>query len=159
MAKTYGLKFGSGDPRTNTGLAPTFILFYNPISGATAVPPGISEIYSGSGIYNFTYGPTSPIAFLVDGAGSLSTVDRYITGTLDPIQAVDEKVGTLSDSIGSTSTDPASLLAYAKRNLEWNEGNATYNKSTTLWDVYSRGSTTLLREKTLTNTTSQATKT
>lgn len=155
--KTYGLKFGSGDPRINTGLSPTFLLFLNPLTGTTATPPGITEVFTGSGIYNFTYGPTTPIQFLVDGAGSLSSVDRYITGVLDPIQAVDEKVGTLSDSFGATNADPGSLLGYAKRNLEFNEGNKVYNKSTGKWDVYNRGSTTLLVEKTLTNTTTQAT--
>lgn len=158
MAKTYGLKFGSGDPRVNTGLAPTFLIFYNPVNGQTAVPPGISEMLSGSGIYNFTYGPTTPIQFLIDGAGSLNSVDRYITGILDPIQAVDEKVGTSLDSYGTTLTDPSTLFGHAKRRMEWDEGAATYNKSTAIWDVYSRGSSTLLQEKSLTNTVTQSTK-
>lgn len=159
MAKTYGLKFGAGDPRINTGLSPSFILFYSPTLGTTLPPPGISEVLTGSGIYNFIYGPTTAISFLVDGAGSLSTVDRYITGILDPIQAVDEKVGAITDSYGSTGIDPSTLMGYAKRNQEFQEGNAVFTKATGLWDIYSRGSTALLREKSLTNTTSQATKT
>jgi hypothetical protein len=159
MAKQYGLKFGSGDPRINTGLTPTFLIFFSPTTGQTIAPPGISESLAGSGLYTFVYGPTSSVEFLVDGAGSLSSIDRYITGILDPIQAVDEKVGYTTDSYGTTNTDPTTLWGQTKRNQEFNEGNATYNKTTTLWDIYSRGSSQLLAEKTLTNTVTSATKT
>lgn len=158
MAKQYALKFGSGDPRINTGLSPTFLIFYSPTTGLTLAPPGITEALPGSGLYNFVYGPTSSIQFLVDGMGSLSSTDRYITGILDPIQAVDEKVGYSSDSFGATNVDPSTLFGHAKRRMEWDEGAANYNKTTTLWDVYSRGASTLLAEKTLTNTTTAATK-
>lgn len=154
--KTYYLQFGSGNP-PNTGLAPTFIGFA--INGVTAVAsPVIAESAVIPGIYVFTYGPTTSIVFKADGGGTLSASDRYIEGALDPVQAVDEKVGTLSDSFGSTSVDPTSLLGYAKRALEFNEGAAVFTKSTGLWDVYSRGSSTLLMEKSLTNTTTSATK-
>lgn len=154
--KTYGLKFSSGDPRIYTGLTPTFLIFSNSLTGSTAAPPGITEMVIGSGIYNFTYGPTTPIQFLVDGAGSLSSIDRYITGILDPIQAVDEKVGTTSDSFGSTLADPSTVLGHLKRIQEVNEGNKVFTKATGVWDNYSRGSSTLLFEKTLTNTTTAA---
>jgi hypothetical protein len=43
--------------------------------------------------------------------------------------------------------------------MEIQEGNATFTKSTATWSLYNRGSTTLLRTKTLTNTTTSATKT
>lgn len=159
MAKLYELKFGSGTPTPFTGLTPTFIFFVDTSAGVTAAPPAITEILSGMGVYKFTYGPTSSITFVVDGGAALSAGDRYITGVLDPIQAVDEKVGGIvSDSFGSTSADPSTLFGYVKRNLEFNEGNATYNKSTGVWDVSSRGSSTLLRSKTLTNNTTQSTK-
>jgi hypothetical protein len=156
MAKSYALTFGSGDPRTWTGLAPTFLIFYSPTLGTTLPPPGISEVLAGSGFYNFSYGPTTSIQFLVDGAGSLSSSDRYIKGILDPIQAVDQSVGQVTDSFGSTNVDPATLLGYAKRNLEFNEGNKVYTKATGIWDVSSRGSSILLREKSLTNTTTSS---
>lgn len=157
MAKSYYLKFGSGDPSVYTGLTPTLVIFS--AGGLTAVAaPGITETPTSSGLYRFDYGPTTSILFKADGGAGLSSGDRYITGTLDPIQAVDEKVGTTSDSFGSTSTDPSTILGYLKRNMEFQEGDASFNKSTGIWDVYSRGSSTLLREKTLTNSITTATK-
>ena len=158
MAKTYYLRFGSGDPASYTGLTPTMAIFS--ANGLTAVSgPAISEAPTGSGIYSFTYGPTVSILFKADGGAALASGDRYIVGVLDPIQAVDEKVGSLSDSFGSTATDPQSVLGYLKRNQEVLEGNATFTKSTGIWQMYSRGSSTLLSQKTLTNSVSSATKT
>lgn len=153
--KSYYLKFGTGDPASFTGLTPTFTIFSaNGVTSVTA--PGITETPAGSGLYQFVYGPTQSILFKVDGGSALSGSDRYIVGTLDPIQAVDEKVGYTTDSIGSTATDPSTVLGYLKRNLEFMEGNANFTKSTGVWQVYSRGSSTLLTQKTLTNTTTAA---
>lgn len=156
MAKDYWATFGS-DPRVNTGLTPTFVIFET-AGGSTLSPPSISEPLAGSGFYKFTYGPTASICFLLDGGAALSSSDRYVQGVLDPIQAVDEKVGTSADSFGSTSVDPSTIFGYVKRNLEFQEGDATFNKSSGIWDIYSRGSSTLLREKTLANSTSQVSK-
>lgn len=156
--KQYYLKFGTGDPASYTGLSPTFVIFS--AGGLTSiVAPGITESPAGSGLYGFSYGPTISILFKADGGSGLASGDRYIVSALDPIQAVDEKVGTTSDSFGSTATDPGSVLGYLKRNQEFLEGNAVFTKSTGTWDIYSRGSSTLLREKTLTNTISAANKT
>lgn len=157
MAKDYWLAFGS-DPRSNTGLSPTFVVFQT--SGGTGLAaPAITEPGVSSGFYYFTYGPTASIVFLVDGGSGLSSSDRFINGVLDPLQVVDQRIGSTSDSYGSTSVDPSSVFGYLKRNQEISEGNATFNKSTGVWDMYSRGSTTLLREKTLSNTTTQVGKT
>lgn len=158
MAKQYYLKFGSGDPVNYTGLSPTFTIFsYNGVTAITA--PGITESPSGSGLYGFIYGPSMSILFKADGGSALAAGDRYIVGTLDPIQAVDEKIGFTTDSIGSTAVDPSTVLGYLKRSQEFSEGNAQFTKSTGIWSVYSRGSSTLLTEKTLTNTTTAAGKT
>lgn len=157
MAKDYWLTFGS-DPRVNTGLSPTLIIFAS-TTGATLAAPSISEPLTGSGYYKFSYGPTNAIIFEADGGAGLSTSDRYVQGVLDPISSVDEKVGTTGDSFGSTVTDPTTLMGYSKRFQEFMEGNATFTKSTGLWYVYSRGSSTLLALKTLTNTTTTAGKT
>jgi hypothetical protein len=155
--KTYYLKFGSGDPSLFSGLTPTFTIFS--ANGLTALtPPGITETPATSGLYRFLYGPTISILFKADGGSSLASGDRYIVDALDPIQAVDEKVGTVSDSFGSTATDPTTVIGWLKRNQEFNEGNAVFTKSTGVWDVYTRGSSTLLMEKSLTNTTTAATK-
>lgn len=157
MAKTYYLKFGSGDPRTNTGLAPTFVIFS--AGGLTAISsPGVTETPAASGLYQFQYGPTMAIVFLADGGSALASGDRYISATLDPIQAVDEKVGFTTDSYGSTASDPTTALGFLKRLLENAEGDSTYLKSAGQWSIYSRGSSTLLTLKTLTDDTTQTTK-
>lgn len=158
MSKSYYLVFGTGNPSAYTGLTPTFTIFS--ANGITAVAaPGITETPTGTGFYRFIYGPTISTLFLADGGAALSSSDRYIKSALDPIQSVDEKVGTTADSFGSTSLDPSTILGYLKRNLEFQEGDSVFTKSTAIWDIYSRGSSTLLREKDLTNTTTSATKT
>lgn len=156
MAKTYWAAFGT-DPRVTSGQSPTFVIFQTG-TGATVAPPTVTEPLAGSGFYKFTYGPTASIVFLLDAGAAISSSDRYISGALDPIQAVDEKVGTTDDSFGSTSVDPTTLFGFAKRNLEFEEGNASFNKSTGVWDISSRGSSTLLREKTLANSTTAVSK-
>lgn len=155
--KTYYLKFGTGDPANYTGLMPTLSIFS--AGGLTAITaPGVTETPVGSGLYRFDYGPTLSIIFKADGGAALATGDRYITGVLDPIQAVDEKVGTTSDSFGSTGTDPSTVFGYLKRGQEVLEGNSVFTKATGIWQVYNRGSSTLIAQKTLTNTTTSATK-
>ena len=91
QTKDYLLKFGSGNPASYSGLSPTFILFeIGPtLPWAATTPPGVSEISVGSGLYTFAYQATLPIAFVADGGAALSTTDRYVTGILDPIKAVD----------------------------------------------------------------------
>jgi hypothetical protein len=261
LSKTYFFKFGSGDPRTNTGLAPTFLIFFDQ-TGATFAPPAISEGLTLTGFYKFAYTPTNALAFLIDGATTgLSPLDRYISGSLDPIQALDQPIGTtlsaigsslnalgsslgtlglslnafggsfntfgssfnlfgasfntlgsslnifgasfntfgasfntlgsslnifgasfnimgtsisglgssivagfssigsITDSFGSTSADPTTVFGYLKRTLEFNEGNSTYTKATNVWSIYSRGSSTLLINKTLVDNSTQTTKT
>lgn len=159
MVKNYVAVFGSGNPAGNTGLSPTFIVFVSVPGGSLITAPGITEIPIGTGIYAFQYAPTLPIAFVLDGGGSLPSGDRFVRGILDPIQAVDNKVGFDFDSYGGTASDPTTLIGWAKRNQEFDEGNATFNKTTGAWDIYSRGSSTLLTEKILQNVTGDVTKT
>ncbi len=150
--KSYLLKFGSGNPSAFTGLSPSFILFQigPTLPWANSVSPGITEISTGSGLYTFAYNATLPFAFVVDGGSALPSNDRYITGILDPIQAVDERVGFPGDSIGSTAVDPTTLMGFAGRNQEFEEGNAFFNKTTGVWDIQTRGGTTI-QTKVLTN--------
>lgn len=158
MAKQFVLKFGSGKASLNSGLTPTLTIFsYAGLTSATG--PGITETPSGSGLYSFLFSPTTtPIIVESDGGAALGSDSRYAYLTIDSVQSVDEKIGTLSDSYGSTASDPSSLLGYMKRNQEFHEGNSNFNKTTGIWDIYTRGSSTLIAEKTLTNTTTTATK-
>lgn len=162
VTKDYWLEFGSGDPRNFTGLSPTFIIFSAGGLTALAAPP-IAELPTGSGFYKFSYGmtvfgATVAVVALGDGGVALSASDRYVSAVLDPVASVDQRVGTPADTFGSTTIDPTTVVGYVKRIVEWLEGNAVFTKSNGLWDVYSRGSSTLLREKVLTNTITSATK-
>ncbi len=175
--KEYFLYFGDGDPRYK-GLAPTFTVFKTIPGGANVTPPAISELPAASGRYFFAYGPTTSIAFVVDGATSLlSTKQRYIAGLVDPIQAVDELIGltlyplyaTLGgaanaigftgSTFGGLNTDPTTVFGYEKRLQEFNEGNSILGKTSGTLDFLSRGSSTLLAEKTLVDNSSTVTKT
>lgn len=155
--KYYQLRFGTGNPAGFAGLAPTFTIFQHP-GGSLLVPPGITEIPTATGLYYFTFGPTLPISFVVDGGAALSSSNRYITGMLDPIQAVDQKVGFDFETYGTT-IGPSTLIGYNKRILQFFEGDQTFDKSTGAMQTFGKGSSTLLLEKTLTNTSGDVTKT
>jgi hypothetical protein len=160
MSKQFYFTFGNGDGATFTGLSPTLSLFL--WNGLTALPaPAITELTAGTGIYGFQYGTTASIIFKVDGGATLSVGQfsgyRFFYGNIDPVLAVDQAIGYATDSFGSTATDPTTLYGQAKRNQEFNEGAKVFTKSTGIWDIYSRGSSALLLEKTLSNTTTSAT--
>lgn len=109
MAVNYLLQFGSGDPRTFTGLAPTFLIFKDK-DGNNVTPPGITEIPSLSGLYYFTWGTTTNIAFLADAATtSPSAAGRYVAGMLDQSDRISEfgislmAFGATNVALGTTS--------------------------------------------------------
>jgi hypothetical protein len=104
MAKIYSMTFGSGgDSRNLTGLAPTFLIFVRLTDGATIAPPAITESATGWGLYQFTFGTTQPISFLVDAATtSPGTTGRYVTGQIDPSDRADE-YGTTMIAIGTST--------------------------------------------------------
>ncbi len=159
--KTYWLTFGNSDPRTYTGLGSSviFIQFFNQL-GQTLAAPGITEIFAGSGAYQFNYssGYSTSVYFLVDGGATLNSSVRYIRGVLDPIDSLDISLGYTASSFGSTSTDPADVFGFLKRAQEFNEGNQTFLKSSGQWQIFSRGSSTLFAIKTLTNSATGVTK-
>jgi len=99
--KTYYVRFGSGDPRSNSGLSPTFLTFNN--YGTAVTPPGITSVIGATGFYAFQYGTTTPIVFLIDGATSgLDNSVRYVAGSIDPVDRADE-YGTTLVAIGSSN--------------------------------------------------------
>jgi hypothetical protein len=138
--KTYVLQFGTDNPANYTGFSPTFTIFQSlPGNSFAPVAPSIIEAIPTSGIYSFGWTATTfPVAFKVDGGASLIPTSRYLVGLLDPIQAVDEKIGWLTDSFGSTATDPTSVLGYVKRLQEFNEGVGNFNATSGTWVVQSR---------------------
>jgi hypothetical protein len=168
LPKTYFIQFGTGDARTFTGLAPTFLIFADS-SGVTYAPPSIKEVNSGWGNYGFTYtfSSTLPIYFQADGATSGLTVsNRYVSGVLDPVQAVDQNItgigntlslvasyqftlatgltnlalsiGSTSSSYGSSSIDPGSVFGYLKRLQELQEGDQVFQAAGGTLSIYNR---------------------
>lgn len=159
MSVNYFLVFGSGDPSTKSGLAPTFTVFRTPAGGATT-SPSISEV-STTGIYTFNYAPQGPIAFVVDGATTgLATADRYIVGSLD---LGDESgtitIGTTADSIGSSAADPTTLFGFIRRIKELLEGDSTYTKSSGAYVMKDSTGATTIASKTITDNGLVVTKT
>lgn len=158
-ARDYWLVFGSGNPALKSGLSPTFITFVDG-TGATLAPPSITETYVGTGLYKFSYEATLTIAFTCDGATTgLSTSDRYIVGVLDPQDWMGQRLGFTTSTFGNNTTDPGTVFGFLKRAQETWEGNENYAKATGILDIYSRGSSTLLRSKTISDTASDVTKT
>lgn len=171
------VQFGTGSPATYTGLSPTFTVF-NVVGVGNTTPPSIAEI-SSTGLYQFTYSPVSPIAFVVDGTSSISdSTIRYVAGLLDPSTSYQPAymstlltgmgntlgsmatlgannvtlMGTLADSIGSTLTDPSTMFGFLKRIQEFNEGNRSFTKSSGVFELWSRGVTHVLGASTYSGT-------
>ena len=67
-------------------------------------------------------------------------------------------MGYVTDSFGSSAIDPTTVFGYVKRLLENFEGDAIFNKTAACMEYFSRGSSTLIRTKTVTNTSSVSTK-
>lgn len=105
MSKNYIVQFGGGNPTLITGFSPTFTVFKVVPGGGSTTPPGLTEIPSSTGLYYFTYEPAAPIAFVIDGGSSLVAASRWVVGSLDPVQAVDERItemGSTLVSVGNT---------------------------------------------------------
>jgi len=159
MAKNYIVQFGA---TTWTGLFPTFSIFKVVPGGGSTTAPGVTEIPSASGLYYFTYEPAASIAFILDSGVTALSSSRYIAGSLDPVQAVDERIsemgttlaaigssliganailGHTNSTFGSTMADPSTVMGYLRRALEFNEGNSLFTKTTGVWGIFARGNT------------------
>ncbi len=154
MAKVYSFKFAPGNPSGLSGLFPTFIIFN---AGATAIPgPGITS--TGNGFYQFSYGPTLPaVSYVIDGGSPLASLDRYIAGVLDPIQAIDQQIGfVMTDTSGSTA-GANTLASLFKRLVDQREGDQSYSKTLGIWKIFSQGSSALLRTKQVSDSNTSST--
>lgn len=186
MSDVYWVRFGSGDPRTYTGVAPTFLIF-NSFSGVAVTPPGITEPISGSGLYQFRYSPSFSIAFLISGVtASIPADGRFVAGSIDPVDQTDyilgasvaaigatvlaigntvssfgagvAGIGSTASSFGTSVTDPVDLFGYLKRIRELLEGDQSYTKSSGTWTIFSRSFGATLAVKTVLNSVSGVTR-
>lgn len=102
MAKNYIIQFGQS---FYPALAPTFTAFQVVPGGGATTAPGVTAVPGATGMYYFSYEPAGSIAFILDGATTGLGNARYITGALDPVQAVDERItemGTTLVAIGNS---------------------------------------------------------
>jgi hypothetical protein len=66
-------------------------------------------------------------------------------------------IGTTASSFGTEVVDPTTVFGYLKRMQEFNEGNQDFNKTTGVWTIEARN-TSLIATKTLTNSSSEVTR-
>jgi hypothetical protein len=120
---------------TNVALGTT-----NVALGTTSVALGLTNV--GFGTTNVALGTTA----IAIGTTAIS----YLSGLTTTLAGI----GSTASSFGSTSVDPVDVFGYLKRIQEHLEGNEVYIKSTGILSISSRGSSTLLATKTLTNSVS-----
>lgn len=138
-------------------LSSTLAAYNNTLAalGTTNVALGTSNFAWGNsnfalGVSNYAWGNTNfalntTILSIVGPNGSLIT-------------SIDAKIGSTASSFGTTLTDPGDLYGYLKRAQEFREGDQTFNKVSGAWAISTRGGT-LLIEKTLSQSSTQVTKT
>lgn len=68
-------------------------------------------------------------------------------------------LGSASSSFGNTMTDPSTVFGFLMRTQELFEGDQVYTKSGGLFQMFNRGSSTMLRQKTISDSASSTTKT
>lgn len=90
---------------------------------------------------------------------NLNALGSTLSGIGNTSGSLAALVGSTSSSFGSTLTDPSTLFGYLKRSQEIQEGNNVYTKATGIFQFYSRGSTTLLANKTISDSSTTTTKT
>ena len=78
-------------------------------------------------------------------------IGQTVLGIGSTVGSFNEFLGTTASSFGSTAIDPVTVFGAVKRLQEILEGNATFSKTDGTWNIYSRGASTLLRVKTLTD--------
>jgi len=139
------------------------------LAGETLIFNQNLSLYALSGIINnqatsLTANGASVYAAALTILAQTATIAVNVSGIIVNVSlnaaAIDEinlKLGTTMSVIGTNLVNPPDVFGYLKRLQEFNEGNQTFNKNTGIWDISSRGNT-LLAEKTLTNTSSQVTK-
>lgn len=129
---------GVFDPYDQFGVTLNSVLAGVSAIGITLVAQGVTLTNMGNTFIGF--GVTlSGIGLSLSGMGSI--------------------LGSTASSYGSTIIDPVDVMGYLKRSRELAEGNQIYTKATGLLDLYVRGGATLLIEKTISDSSTQTTKT
>lgn len=123
--------------------------------GTTNVALGTSNIALGTTNVAIN---TSILAIAVSILAQGTTILSNVTTPAGGIAQILASIGSTASSIGDLTQDPVDLYGYLKRMQEFNEGNAIFNKSSGVWNIQTRGSTTFATKQ-LGNTNLQVTKT
>ena len=102
---------------------------------------------------------TTTISYLSNQSTGFTGIANSLIGLGNSLSTIGLAIGTTASSYGSTSVDPVDIYGFLKRNQEMTEGNKTYTKATGLLDYFIRGGATLLREKTVSDTSTNTTTT
>lgn len=141
----------------------------NLANGTTLIGYGVSIL--AQGVSNIALG-TSNIALGVSSIAQGVTIISWVSsiGTSLGVQgsslvAIGNTLSTLASYVGSTAstfgdsgTQPSTVFGYQKRVVEFLEGNQTYTKATGGLVFYSRGSSYTIASKTVSDTSTQTTK-
>lgn len=127
--------------------------------GNTSISYGVLNLAQGSTIVaqNTNEGITLVAIGNTVAALGVVSLGSTLVAIGNSLAAIGGLIGDTSSSFGSTAIDPTTVFGFLKRSLEINEGNQTYTKSTGVLDLFTRGAT-LLREKTVSDTSTQTTK-
>lgn len=98
-------------------------------------------------------------ATLVAQGATLVAIGNTVAGIGVTLSGVFTGIGDTTSSFGTDAADPTTVFGFLKRIQELHEGNSDYAKGTGIWRMYSRGSSQLLRSKTLADGATNVTKT
>lgn len=159
---TTGLAFsdryvtGVLDPFDNLGFTLQALGNTNVALGTTNVAIGTTLI--GYGVSNIALGTSN----LAQGLTALGYgVSGFALGLsiFAQGQTAAALTGNTASSFGTELVDPTTVFGFLKRAQETREGNETYTKASGALDIYSRGSSQILAEKVISDSTVETTKT
>lgn len=150
------LQFAFGFSLTAIGNTNTAIGMSIAAQGISITAQGVS--ITAQGVTNIAYWGYFGSSFTAQGT-TLVGIGGAVNSIGFSLSSIGLAIGTTASSYGSTSVDPVDLYGFMKRCQEFNEGNKTYTKATGLLDYFIRGGATLLREKTVSDSSTNTTTT
>jgi hypothetical protein len=131
--------------------------------GVSITAQGVSLTAQGNtlifwGASNNALGSTI-LSWVMNTGTSLSSQGTSIIAMGNTLSVLASYVGSTASSFGDSGTDPATVFGYAKRVVEFLEGNQVYTKSSGGLVFSSRGSSYTIASKTVSDTSSTTSKT
>lgn len=123
--------------------------------GATLVGFGTSLAAAGATLSGVAATLVAEGATVVAIGNTLAAIGT----TLGSINLTVDGIGSTASSFGDSTTDPVTVFGYLKRLQEFLEGDQSYTKASGALTFSSRGSSTLLASKTVSDSNTETTKT